>query len=432
MLAQVEGLAARQPVLMVFEDVHWSDPTTRESLDLLIDRVPTLRVLVIITFRPEFTPPWVGRPHVTLLSLNRLPPRQRAEMIAHVTGGKALPKEIADQIIDRTDGVPLFIEELTKAVVESGVLRETGDHYTVAGPVAPLAIPTTLHASLLARLDRLAPTREVAQIGAALGRQFSHELISAVAQMPQQQLDDALEQLVGAELIFRRGTPPDAEYTFKHALVQDAAYSTLLRNRRQQLHARIGAVLEEQFAETVAAQPELLARHCAEAGWTEKAISYWLKAGQQAAARSAMTEAAAQLRKGLALLTSQPDSPSRQEQELDLQVALGPPLMATEGYAAKDVGDTYARAAALAEQFDRTDYLVPLLYGQWAYHLVGARHRSALPLVQKLEQTGKARNDIAALLLARESHGLSRFFLGEFAAAHALLDQCDGMRDPAS
>ena len=195
-LAQVEGLAARQPVLMVFEDVHWSDPTTRELLDLLIDRVPTLRVLVIITFRPEFTPPWVGRPHVTLLSLSRLPPRQRAEMIMRVTGGKALPKEIADQIVDRTDGVPLFIEELTKAVVESGVVTDAGDRYTVAGPVAPLAIPTTLHASLLARLDRLAPTREVAQIGAALGRQFSHELISAVAPMPQQQLDDALAQLV--------------------------------------------------------------------------------------------------------------------------------------------------------------------------------------------------------------------------------------------
>ena len=243
-LAQLEGLAARQPVLMVWEDVHWSDPTTRESLDLLIDRVPTLRVLVILTFRPEFTPPWIGRPHVTMLTLNRLPRRQRAEMIAHVTGGKALPKEIADQIVDRTDGVPLFIEELTKTVVESGIVTEAGDHYAVAGPMAPLAIPTSLHASLLARLDRLAPTREVAQIGAALGRSFSYELISAVAGMPQQKLDEALDQLASAELIFRRGTPPDAEYTFKHALVQDAAYSTLLRSRRQQLHGRIVTTLE--------------------------------------------------------------------------------------------------------------------------------------------------------------------------------------------
>ena len=254
-LAQLEGLAARQPVLMVWEDVHWSDPTTRESLDLLIDRVPRLRVLVILTFRPEFTPPWIGRPHVTMLTLNRLPRRQGAEMIAYVTGGKALPKEIADQIVDRTDGVPLFIEELTKTVVESGIVTEAGDHYAVAGPMAPLAIPTSLHASLLARLDSLAPTREVAQIGAALGRSFSYELISAVAGMPQQKLDEALEQLASAELIFRRGAPPDAEYTFKHALVQDAAYSTLLRNRRQQIHARIAATLESQFPEIVAAQP---------------------------------------------------------------------------------------------------------------------------------------------------------------------------------
>jgi class 3 adenylate cyclase len=289
-LAQVEGLAARQPVLIAFEDVHWSDPTTRESLDLLIDRVTTLRILVILTFRPEFTPPWVGRPHVTMLNLNRLPPRRRAEMIAHVTGGKVLPKEIADQIIDRTDGVPLFIEELTKAVIESGVLTDAGNRYTVAGPLPLLAIPTTLHASLLARLDRSAPTREVAQIAAALGRQFSHELISAVATVPKQQLDDALAQLVHAGLVFRRGTSPDAEYTFKHALVQDAAYGTLLRNQRQQLHGRITAALERQFPEIVETQPELLARHCAEGGLVEKAIGYWLKAGQQAIARGAVIE----------------------------------------------------------------------------------------------------------------------------------------------
>src|SRR5215470_10821996 len=268
-LAQIEGLAARQPVLMAFEDVHWSDPTTRESLDLLIERVPALRVLVLITFRPEFTLRWIGRRHVTLLSLSRLPPRQRAEMIAQVTGGKPLPKEIADEIVDRTDGVPLFVEELTKAVIESGILTETSDRYAITGPVAPLAIPTTLHASLLARLDRLAPTREVAQIGAALGRHFSHELISAVAPMPQQQLDDALAHLVSAELIFRRGSPPDAEYTFKHALVQDAAYSTLLRSRRQQLHARIVQVLEQRFPATGETHLELLAHHTTQASLIE-------------------------------------------------------------------------------------------------------------------------------------------------------------------
>jgi class 3 adenylate cyclase len=292
-LKQVEGLTARQPVLMVWEDVHWSDPTTRESLDLLIDRVATLRVLVVLTFRPEFAPPWVGRPHVVLITLSRLPPRQRAQMIGHMTGGKALPKEIADQIVDRTDGVPLFIEELTKTVIESGIVTEAGDRYAATGPMAPLAIPTSLHASLLARLDRLAPTREIAQIGAALGRSFSHELISAVAQLSPQKLDEGLAQLVSAELIFRRGTPPDAEYTFKHALVQDAAYSTLLRSRRQQLHGRIAATLEGQFPEIVEIQPEVLARHFTEAGLIEKGVAYWLKAGHQAIARTAMTEAVA-------------------------------------------------------------------------------------------------------------------------------------------
>ena len=430
LLAQVEGLA-RQPVLMVYEDFHWTDPTTRELLDLLIDRVPTLRVLVIMTFRPEFAPPWIGRWHVTLLGLSRLSPRQRAEMIMQVAGGRALPKEIADQIVDRTDGVPLFIEELTKAVVESGILTETADRYAVMGPVAPLAIPTTLHASLLARLDRLAPTREVVQIAAALGRQFSHELISTVATMPKQQLDDALAQLVHAELIFRRGTPPDAEYTFKHALVQDAAYGTLLRSRRQQLHARIAATLEDQFPEVVVAQPALLAQHCAEAQLTEKAVGYWHKAGEQALARSAMTEAVARLRKGLDVLVGLPDGPWRRQQELDLQIAFRSALMATKGYSASDVGETIARARALAEQLDRPEYLVPLLYGQWVFHSFRSEHKLALSFAEQLEKIGEARNDVAAQLQGRRANGVTRCYLGEFVAARALLEHCLGLADPA-
>src|SRR4029077_16624736 len=222
LMAQLEGLAARRPVLMVFEDVHWIDPTSLDLLDLVVDRVATLRVLLIITFRPEFAPTLIGRSVVILISLGRLPRRQRAEMIMRVTGGKALPQEIAERIIDRTDGVPLFIEELTKAVIESGMLTDVGDRFDARGPARRLAIPTSLQGSLLARLDRLAPVREMAQIGAALGRSFSPELISAVAAVPQHQVDEALAQLVCAELVSQRGTPPDAEYTFKHALVQDA------------------------------------------------------------------------------------------------------------------------------------------------------------------------------------------------------------------
>ena len=338
--AQLEGLAGRQPVLLVVEDTHWADPTSLELFERIVGRASNLPLLVTATFRPEYVPPWIGRPQVTLISLNRLPHRRCAEMIAHVVGAKVLPQEVTEQIIDRTDGVPLFIEELTKAVVESGLLVKADDRNGTTGSVAPLGIPTSLQESLLARLDRLAPTSNVAQIAAALGRQFSHELISAVAAMPPQELNDALEQLVNAELIFRRGTPPDAEYTFKHALVQDTAYGTLLRGRRQQIHARIAATLEERFPDIAAAQPGLLARHCAEAGLPERAVVYRLKAGQQALARSATTEAAVQLRKGLDALDGLPDGPGRRQHELDLQLALGSALMAMKGYSASEVGAT--------------------------------------------------------------------------------------------
>ena len=429
LVAQVEGLAARQPVLLVVEDAHWADPTSLELFDLIVERASRLPLLAIVTFRPEFMPPWVGRPQVTLISLNRLPRRLRAEMIAHLTGGKVLPQEIADQITDRTDGVPLFIEELTKAVVESGLLVETGDQYVATGPVTALAIPTSLQESLLARLDRLAPTSDVAQIAAALGRQFSHELISAVAAMPRQQLDDALAQLVNAELIFRRGTPPDAEYTFKHALVQEAAYGTLLRSRRQQIHARIAATLEDQFPDIAVAQPALLARHCAEAGLAEKAVVYWLKAGQQALARSATTEAAAQLRKGLDALDGLPDGPGRRRQELDLQLELGCALVATKGHAAPEVGESFARARALAEQIDRPEYVWRAFFGQWTFHRNRGEYQLALALAEQVEKIGEARNDVTAQWVGRWASGFTRLYLGDFVAARALLERC--LADPA-
>jgi class 3 adenylate cyclase/tetratricopeptide (TPR) repeat protein len=430
LLAQLEGLAARQPVLMVWEDVHWSDPTTRESLDHLIDRVPRLRVLMILTFRPEFTPPWIGRPHVTMLTLNRLPRRQGSEMIAYVTGGKALPKEVAEQIIERTDGVPLFIEELTKTVLESGILSEAGDHYAVAGPMAPLAIPTSLHASLLARLDSLAPTREVAQIGAALGRSFSHELISAVAGMPEQKLDGALEQLASAQLIFRRGAPPDAEYTFKHALVQDAAYSTLLRSRRQQLHGRIAATLEGQFREVVTAQPALLAQHYTEAGLSEKAVGYWLKAGQQAVARSGMIEAVTQLRKGLDLLTLLPDGVERRQHELDLKVTLAAALVATRGYTAPEVVELYARVRTLCEQLNQPSRLVWVVTGQWTYHINRGELTQALQDAEELVALGETRDDVIIKLLGCNSSTVTWSFLGDFLKARFYGEQGVALQVP--
>ena len=346
-------------------------------------------------------------------------------MIARVTRDKALPKEIADQIIERTDGVPLFIEELTKTVIESGIVTEAGDHYAMAGPVNALAIPTSLHASLLARLDRLGPTREVAQIGAALGRSFSHELVSAVAGIPQDQIDEALVRLVTAELIFRRGTPPDAEYTFKHALVQDTAYSTLLRSRRQQLHARIATTMESRFPEIAAADPAILAQHCTEAGLNAKAVDYRLKAGQQAVARSAMAEAVTQLQKGLALLATMASGRERQQQELELHVSLIPALLGTKGYSSPDVGETITLAYASAEQLNRPEYFVPLLYGRWVFNLVRAELSFALSQAEQAESVGKESNDPAVMLMAHLENGIVRFFFGELEAARTRFEQSD-------
>ena len=308
---------------MVFEDAHWIDPTTRELLDLTVERVRSLPVLLVVTFRPEFQPPWTGQPGVSMLALNRLDRRDRTALVLHVSAGKALPHEVVDQIVDRTDGVPLFVEELTKSILESGLLREEADRYVLDRALPPFAIPTSLHDSLMARLDRLASVRQVAQIGAAIGREFSYLLLRTVSRLSQDELHAALARLVASELVFQRGTPPDAIYTFKHALVQDAAHGSLLRNVRQQMHAQIADALETDFPELMDSQPELLAQHYSEAGLVEKSAAYWGKAGRRSAARSAMTEAAAQLQKGLDQLALLPDSRERQQQELEFLSALG-------------------------------------------------------------------------------------------------------------
>ncbi|MBR0798117.1 AAA family ATPase [Bradyrhizobium jicamae] len=431
LIAQVEGLAMHRPVLLLMEDIHWADPTSLELFEQIMDRAPALPLLAIATFRPDFIPTWSARPQVTTVGLDRLQRRHCSEMIAHLTARKNLPQEIADQITERTDGVPLFVEELTKAVVESGALVEQDDRYVATAPVTQLAIPTSLQESLLARLDRFASTSNVAQIAAAIGRQFSYELISAVAGLAPDVLDETLQQLESAELIFRRGVPPDAEYTFKHALVQDTAYGTMLRGVRQRVHGSIAAALEAQFPEIVATQPALLARHCAEAAQAEKAAAYWLKAGQQALARAAMIEATAQLRKGLDALGSVRDGAARQKQELDLQLALGLAQMAMKGYSAPEVGETLGRARILAEQLDQPRYLWPVILGQSTFHRVRGEHRRALELAEELERVGEARNDISAQLVGRWANGRTRLFLGEFGIARELLERCQGLADPA-
>jgi predicted ATPase len=327
-------------------------------------------------------------------------------MVERLTGGKALPAPVLDQIVAKTDGVPLFVEELTRTVLETDLLRDEGDHYALVGPLPPMAIPTTLQASLLARLDRLAPAREVAQVAAAIGREFSHELLAAAAPLPGSDLQAALNDLVEAGLVFRRGTPPQATYSFKHALVQDAAYATLVRAKRQRLHARIAAAIEQHFPETIQAQPELLAHHYTEAGLAEQAIDYWLRAGQRAIARSAMAEALAQLRNGLDLLRGLPETDQRRRQELDLQVASGVALMATQGWAAPEAGRANARARELCERIGAIAQLWPVLHGQWAFHVVRAEHGAARELAGELLRRAQQHQDAAATLVAhRNSRG---------------------------
>jgi predicted ATPase/class 3 adenylate cyclase len=429
-VAQVEGLASRGPLLMVCEDVHWSDATSLELLDLIIDRVPNLPILLIITFRPEFSARWIGRPRVTLLSLSRLSPRQRAELIAGVTAGKTLPKDVMDQIIDRTDGVPLFIEELTKAVVESGVLAELDAGFTKAVPAQPLAIPTTLQASLLARLDRLAPVREVAQIAATLGRHFSHELISAVARIPQGVLDNALAQLVEAELIYRRGIPPDAVYTFKHALVQDAAYQSLLRSKRQQYHLQIADVLERRFPEIVETQPELVAHHYTEADFRSKAVPYWQTAGQKAVRRSASAEAINHFNRGLELLKALPTTPERSQQELALLVALGTPLIDTKGFGSAEVISLYARARQLCQEVGGVRQLFPVLWGVWVSCEAQAEHKAALELGEQCQHLAEQAADPELLIAAHHARGVTLMSLGELGAALEHLQQVIALYNP--
>jgi class 3 adenylate cyclase len=368
LLEHLAALAAEQPVLVVHEDVHWIDPTTQELLSLAIARTQRLPVLTIITFRPEFMPPWARQPNVSTLQLIRLGQREGAAMVDRVVGEKALPDEVTAQIVAKTDGVPLFVEELTKAVLESGLLADAGDHYELSGPLPPLAIPATLHDSLLARLDHLAPVKEVAQIGAAIGREFSHELLAAVTDRPEDQLRDALDQLVSSELVFRRGSPPEATYSFKHALVRDAAYGTLLKSRRQHLHARIAQVLEEQFPGIAESQPALLAHYFTEAGLTANAVKYRHRAARLAVAQSAHLEAIAEATKGLEALASLPDSPERRRQELDLQLALGRGFLIAKGEAVPETGSAYSRAVELCAQVDEIAQMFPALYGMYLLH----------------------------------------------------------------
>jgi predicted ATPase len=428
---QLEGLAAEQPMLLAYEDVHWIDPTSQELLELAIERVQRLAVLLLITFRPEFTPPWSGQPHVSALALTRLGRRDGAALVDRVVGAKALPDEVAAQIVAKTDGVPLFVEELTKAVLESGLLKDTGERYELSGPLPPLAIPATLHDSLLARLDRLAPVKEVAQIGAAIGREFSHALLAAVADRPAAEWQAALDRLVSSELVFRRGVPPEATYSFKHALVQDAAYGTLLKSKRQHLHARIAKVLEQQFLEQAEAQPELLAHHFTQAGLSEKAVDYWYRAGRQAMARSATVEAAAQLTQALDLLNGMPVGPDRDHKELDLQIALGAVLIATKGWAAPEVEKAHARARELCTEEAQFPQLLAALSGLFQHHLHWSSKHVALQIAGELLRIAERQGDVAAQAVGHRCLASGLLFNGQLPSAIMHCERVLALYDPA-
>ena len=408
------------PIYNRWEDLHWADPSTLELLDLLLAQVPTTRLLVLLTFRPQFVPPWGTHSYLSHLTLSRLGQPQVNVMVERVTGGKPLPLEVVEQIVTKTDGVPLFVEELTKMVLESDLVRVVNDHYELSGPLPPLAIPSTLQDSLMARLDRLAPVREIAQLGATLGREFTYALLHAVSPLEEDRLQQGLKQLVEAELVYQRGLPPQAQYIFKHALIQDTAYASLLKSTRQQLHQQVAQVLETQFAETVEAQPELVAHHYTEASLAEHAIPYWQQAGQRASQHSANVEAIDHFTKELELLKTLPDTSERTQQELTLLIALGAPLQTTRGMGAPEMESVYTRARELCRQVGETPQLLPVLYGLRRFYVNRAEYQTACEIGEQFRQLAQR---VEPRHLVGGHYTAELYWLGEFVVARAHLEE---------
>ena len=430
LVAWLAAQAERQPVLAVWEDLHWADPTTLEILGLVIEQAPTVPMLHVLTSRPAFRPPWPPRSHLTPLVLNRLERRQVEALIAQRAGGKALPAEVVQHIVTKTDGVPLYVEELTKMLLASPLLREEADQYVLTGPLRTVAIPDTLQDALMARLDQLQAAKEVAQLGAVLGREFTYELLQAIAPQDEDTLQAGLAQLVAAELLYQRGRPPRARYVFKHALIQDAAYASLLKSTRQQIHQRIAQVLEAQFPELVATQPELLAHHSPRPGSPAQAVGYWQRAGERAVARSAHLEAISHLTTGLEVLQTLPETAERIQQELLLQTTLGPALMITKGFAAPEVEHAYARARALCQRVGETPQRFSVLRGLWQFYNGRGAYQTARELGEQCLQLAQQGHDTARLLEAHHTLWTTRLLLGELPLARTHLEQGLALYDP--
>ena len=434
--AQLVGLTRQRPALMIVEDAHWVDPTSLEVFGRTVDQIKTLPVLLIVTFRPEFNAPWAGRSHVTSLALNRLGEREAAAIIARIVGNKDLPADVTAEIVERTDGIPLFVEEMTKAVLEAES-EDDGRQTAAAMPSPALAVPASLHASLMARLDRLGPAKEVAQIGAAIGREFSHSLLAAVARKPEAELGLALDRLIAAGLLFRQGMPPHSSYLFKHALVQDAAYGTLLREPRRALHARIAETLESQFAEIVESQPEALARHCTEADLIEKAADLWGKAGQRSLERSALVEAVAQLTRALDQIASLPGTPELRREKIKLQVALITPLIHLKGFAAPETKAAAERARLLIQQAEAVGeppedplLLFTVLFSFWVANFLAFNGNVMRELATHFLALAEKQGTTAPLMIGHRLMGTSLLLTGEIAKGRAHYDQAIALYDP--
>jgi predicted ATPase/class 3 adenylate cyclase len=411
------------PVLFIVEDLHWVDPSTLEFLSLVVDQAATMRLFALFTYRPIFRPSWAPQAHLTPLSLSRLPRHQAALMIEQVAGGRALPAEVHQQLLTKTDGVPLFVEELTKMVLESGLLRDVGDRHELIGPLPPLAIPATLQDSLMARLDRLATGKLVAQLGATIGRQFAYELLQAVSPLDEATLQQALERLVEAELLYQRGVPPRGTYVFRHALIQEVAYQSLLRSMRQQYHQQIAQALVARFPETVDTQPELVAHHYTEAGLAAQAVPYWQRAGQRAIERSANLEAISHLTKGLDVLKTLPETPQRTQQELTLQLALGTPLVMIRGYEAPEVEQAYARAQELCQQVGDRSQRFSVLVGLRRLYFGRGQLRTAREVAEECLTLAQDLGNPAFLQEAHAMLGTTLVYQGELLSARTHLEQ---------
>jgi class 3 adenylate cyclase/predicted ATPase len=423
LFAQLDGLARQGPVLILAEDVHWFDPTTIELFEAVVERTRQLPALLVVTFRPQRPPPWTGYPHATLLTLNRLSRADTTSLIHRIAGGRILPEAVLDAILERTEGIPIFAEELTKSIIESGLLREEQSGFELVNPLPEIAIPNTLHDSLMARLDRLGPVRELAQVAACIGREFSCQLLSAATSLPESSLFASLDRLVASELVFRHGLAPAATYSFKHALVRDAAYGSLLKERRRQIHGRIARAIEEQLPEIAAGQPGVLAHHLTEAGLVQRASQAWTRAGLAALHRSAMIEATSALQNAARLLRELPETDERKRCELDLLLSLGVALMNSRGPAAAETEATYERASTLARELGDDQRWRRARWSLWRVTNVRAQYNEAAAIAEGLLEHATREKSMQWTVHAHHAAWSTRLFMGDFDVMRQHADQ---------